>query len=114
MIESYKAGYKEGIDNGYALRDTLKAVKDAADRMLAMAKSPESASDALLLQDLRPWLMKLSSMAETAQLLMNLSHMDRPSMERDFVINKIHDTLTAFKGRILPLSCTPWSPATGI
>lgn len=97
MIENYKAGCKEGIDNGYALRDTLKAVKDAADRMLALAKSPESASDALLLQDLRPWLMKLSSMAETAQLLMNLSHMDRPSMERDFVINKIKETLASYK-----------------
>ena len=97
MIESYKAGCKEGIDNGYALRDTLKAVKDAADRMLAMAKSPESASDALLLQDLRPWLMKLSSMAETAQLLMDLSHMDNSSTERDLVINKIKEMLASYK-----------------
>lgn len=94
MIDQYKASRAEGKDDGYALRDTLSAIKSAADRMLKMPTT--SKSDALLLQDLRPWLLKLSSMTETAQLLMQLPKMS-PSSDRDFKIRKIKEAITNYK-----------------
>ena len=94
MIEHYKTALAEYRDDGFALRDTLQAIKSAADRMLKMP--PTSKSDSLLLQELRPWLIKLSSMAETAQLLMQLPKMSS-SADRDLYIHKIKEAITNYK-----------------
>ena len=94
MIEHYKTALAEYRDDGFALRDTLQAIKSAADRMLKMP--PTSKSDSLLLQELRPWLIKLSSMAETAQLLMQLPKMSS-SADRDLYIHKTKEAITNYK-----------------
>ena len=94
MIEHYKTALAEYRDDGFALRDTLQAIKSAADRMLKMPLT--SKSDSLLLQELRPWLIKLSSMAETAQLLMQLPKMSS-SADRDLYIHKIKEAITNYK-----------------
>lgn len=69
MTEDYKAGNSDGK----ALTDTLKNIKAAADKMLALQTGRES--DKLLSADLEPWLQKLSKMAETAITILGLKDM---------------------------------------
>lgn len=98
LIEQYKAGYADGKYECNILCDTLKAIKSAAERMLAIADAPRCKSDELLLNDLAPWLLKLSKMAETAiELLALPSYADASKKEAQ--VCKVAQTLADFRDK---------------
>lgn len=70
LYNNVKATYPASATATVALLDTLKQIGAAANEMLAMPL--RNSSDSLLLQDLQPWLKKLSKMAELGQTLLNL------------------------------------------
>lgn len=71
IIERYKYGMDDDCPESTELRTTLETIRQSAETMLALV--PDSPSTRLLVEDLRPWLLKLSRMAETAQELMQLA-----------------------------------------
>lgn len=98
LIEQYKVNYSDGKYECKALCDTLNAIKTAADRMLAIANAPRCKSDELLLNDLTPWLLKLSKMAEVATDLLALPFNTNAS-EKDTQIYKITQVFADFKDK---------------
>lgn len=98
LIEQYKVNYSDGKYECKALCDTLNAIKTAANRMLAIANAPRCKSDELLLNDLTPWLLKLSKMAEVATDLLALPFNTNAS-EKDTQIYKITQVFADFKDK---------------
>lgn len=98
LIEQYKVNYSDGKYECKALCDTLNAIKTAADRMLAIANAPRCKSDELLLNDLTPWLLKLSKMAEVATDLLALP-LNTNASEKDTQIYKITQVFADFKDK---------------
>lgn len=70
LYNNVKSVYPATSASTAALIDTLKQIGGAAQKMLTMPL--RNSSDSLLLQDLQPWLKKLSRMAQLGQTLLNL------------------------------------------
>lgn len=79
LYNQVKATYPSPQANYSALLDTLQQLSSAADRMLKMPL--DNSSDSLLIQDLRPWLKKLSAMADLGKTLLMLPIIDDESVK---------------------------------
>lgn len=94
LYNNVKSAYPATSSQTAALIDTLKKIGSAADAMLTMQL--RNNSDSLLLQDLHPWLKKLSKMAELGQTLLQLPSV-KDEGDRWQQYCEVLSTLDAFK-----------------
>lgn len=81
LVNAYKTSIEAGNPDGAALKERMNQVALAAARLCALETS-ENESDRLLYEDLKPWLLKLRSMAEQVSEYITLASDHRTDDEK--------------------------------